>query len=178
MCLCVKPSKAKCFFILFSVIVVVNSCWHKIQSFEYCGQLYFLLFFLCSLLIWALRSDCNDKARVSINLKNEKGIVGLLIPISLFLLCSLVFLSENLSLILVSFISVFFHSIRASVLRDLYFRCLFSDWSKVSIATTSFLASTEPTFTSSNYRVWVVKMRSYLKAFDLWEVVEISEVPM
>ncbi|EOY03751.1 Uncharacterized protein TCM_018917 [Theobroma cacao] len=46
------------------------------------------------------------------------------------------------------------------------------------MATTGFSASTPLTFTGKSYRVWVVKMRSYLKAFDLWDVVKNGEVPV
>ena len=34
-----------------------------------------------------------------------------------------------------------------------------------------------PVFTGQNYRVWVVKMETYLKAFDLWEIVESDKQP-
>ena len=29
-----------------------------------------------------------------------------------------------------------------------------------------------PVFTRQNYGVWAIKMETYLKAFDLWEIVE------
>jgi len=32
-------------------------------------------------------------------------------------------------------------------------------------------------FTVQNYGVWVVKMETYLKAFDLWEIVESDKQP-
>ena len=28
------------------------------------------------------------------------------------------------------------------------------------------------TFTGENYQIWAVKMKSYLEAYDLWEVVK------
>ena len=39
-----------------------------------------------------------------------------------------------------------------------------------------FLAKT-PVFTGQNYGVWAVKMETYLKAFDLWEIVESDRQP-
>ncbi|EOY32423.1 Uncharacterized protein TCM_040335 [Theobroma cacao] len=41
-----------------------------------------------------------------------------------------------------------------------------------------FSTSAPPTFIGSNYRVWAVKMRSYLKAFDFWDIVENGELPV
>ncbi|EOY19976.1 Retrotransposon protein, unclassified, putative [Theobroma cacao] len=46
------------------------------------------------------------------------------------------------------------------------------------MATASFSTSTLPVFTSSNYQIWAIKMRAYLKAFDLWEIVELGEAPI
>ena len=45
------------------------------------------------------------------------------------------------------------------------------------MASRSFSPLTPPTFISVNYPIWAVKMKTYLKAFDLWEVVEISAKP-
>ena len=41
----------------------------------------------------------------------------------------------------------------------------------------SSFSSKSPVFTGSNYGVWAVKMTTYLKAFDLWEVVENNRDP-
>ncbi|GKV37176.1 hypothetical protein SLEP1_g45235 [Rubroshorea leprosula] len=40
----------------------------------------------------------------------------------------------------------------------------------------SFMAKT-PVFNGHNYPVWLVKMKAYLKAFNLWEVVETDQQP-
>ncbi|GKV53769.1 hypothetical protein SLEP1_g60284, partial [Rubroshorea leprosula] len=40
----------------------------------------------------------------------------------------------------------------------------------------SFTAKT-PVFAGQNYTVWAVKMKAYLRAFELWEVVEIDRQP-
>jgi len=32
-----------------------------------------------------------------------------------------------------------------------------------------------PTFTGENYHIWAIKMKAYLKALNLWEVVELGE---
>ncbi|EOY11056.1 Retrotransposon, unclassified-like protein [Theobroma cacao] len=40
------------------------------------------------------------------------------------------------------------------------------------MATTGISVASPPAFTGVNYPFWVVKKRSYLKAFDLWDVVE------
>ena len=40
------------------------------------------------------------------------------------------------------------------------------------MASSSFSASTPPAFNSENYPIWAVKMKAYLRAFDLWEVTE------
>ena len=34
-----------------------------------------------------------------------------------------------------------------------------------------------PVFNGENYPIWIVKMKTYLKARDLWEVVETSKEP-
>ena len=41
---------------------------------------------------------------------------------------------------------------------------------------TNFPAKT-PVFTGQNYGVWAVKIETYLKAFDLWEIVESDRQP-
>ena len=41
----------------------------------------------------------------------------------------------------------------------------------------SVFSSKTPVFTGSNYGVWAVKMATYLKAFDLWEIVESNKQP-
>ena len=38
-------------------------------------------------------------------------------------------------------------------------------------------SSKSPVFTGSHYGVWAVKMATYLKAFDLWEIVESDKQP-
>ena len=38
-------------------------------------------------------------------------------------------------------------------------------------------SSKSPIFTGTNYGVWAVKMGTYLKAFDLWEIVESNREP-
>ncbi|KAG8473907.1 hypothetical protein CXB51_033893 [Gossypium anomalum] len=35
----------------------------------------------------------------------------------------------------------------------------------------NFTPPPPPVFTRENYHIWVVKMKTYLQAFDLWEVV-------
>lgn len=46
------------------------------------------------------------------------------------------------------------------------------------MATVGFSAATPLVFTGANYPFWAMKMQSYLKAFDLWEVVETGELPV
>ncbi|WRX23008.1 protein of unknown function DUF4219 - like 5 [Theobroma cacao] len=46
------------------------------------------------------------------------------------------------------------------------------------MATTGFSAGSPPIFSGVNYPVWAVKMRTYLKAFDLWESIESGEAPV
>lgn len=46
------------------------------------------------------------------------------------------------------------------------------------MATVGISATAPPIFTGVNYPFWAVKMRSYLKAFDLWDVVESGEMPI
>ncbi|KAF2303140.1 hypothetical protein GH714_014097 [Hevea brasiliensis] len=45
------------------------------------------------------------------------------------------------------------------------------------MASSNYSTQTPPAFNGENYSVWVVKMKVYLRAFDLWEVVEISRDP-
>ena len=45
------------------------------------------------------------------------------------------------------------------------------------MASNNFSSIAPPTFTSVNYPIWVVKMKDYLRAFDLWDVVEIGRDP-
>ncbi|KAA3474308.1 Integrase, catalytic core [Gossypium australe] len=42
---------------------------------------------------------------------------------------------------------------------------------------TYFVALTAPVFNGEGYHIWVVKMRTYLQAFDLWEVVNTDAEP-
>ncbi|EOY13613.1 Uncharacterized protein TCM_032234 [Theobroma cacao] len=44
------------------------------------------------------------------------------------------------------------------------------------MATVGFSAASPLMFTGVNYPFWVVKMKSYLKAFDLWDVVELESI--
>ncbi|XVF53096.1 hypothetical protein PTKIN_Ptkin05aG0072200 [Pterospermum kingtungense] len=41
----------------------------------------------------------------------------------------------------------------------------------------SFSPLPPPVFAGENYPIWEVKMKTYLKAFDLWEVVETGREP-
>lgn len=41
----------------------------------------------------------------------------------------------------------------------------------------SSFSSKSPVFTGSNYGVWAVKMATYLRAFDLWEIMENNKQP-
>ncbi|EOY04259.1 Cysteine-rich RLK (RECEPTOR-like protein kinase) 8 isoform 4 [Theobroma cacao] len=46
------------------------------------------------------------------------------------------------------------------------------------MALSGFNTSAPSVFTSENYAIWSVKMMSYLKAFSLWEAMEIGEEPV
>lgn len=45
------------------------------------------------------------------------------------------------------------------------------------MASSSFSAPLPYEFTGQDYPIWEVKMKTYLKAFDFWEVVETSRDP-
>ncbi|EOY19734.1 Copia-like retrotransposable element, putative [Theobroma cacao] len=45
------------------------------------------------------------------------------------------------------------------------------------MASTSYNAPAPPVFSGENYAIWSVKMEAYLRAFDLWEVVEVGGDP-
>ncbi|TYH07113.1 hypothetical protein ES288_A08G207200v1 [Gossypium darwinii] len=46
------------------------------------------------------------------------------------------------------------------------------------MAFSSFAPPNPPVFTGENYPIWTVKMKAYLRAFDLWDVVETNrDVP-
>ncbi|KAG8645275.1 hypothetical protein MANES_10G049666v8 [Manihot esculenta] len=45
------------------------------------------------------------------------------------------------------------------------------------MASSSYLAPPPPVFLGENYLIWSVKMKAYLKAYDLWEVVETGRDP-
>ncbi|EOY03795.1 Uncharacterized protein TCM_018982 [Theobroma cacao] len=42
---------------------------------------------------------------------------------------------------------------------------------------TNFNATAPPVFTRENYSIWIVKMKAYLRAFDLWEIIEVGKNP-
>ena len=46
------------------------------------------------------------------------------------------------------------------------------------MASNNFSSLAPPTFTSVNYPIWADKMKAYLKAFDLWDVVETRREPL
>ncbi|XP_017974472.1 PREDICTED: uncharacterized protein LOC108661553 [Theobroma cacao] len=43
------------------------------------------------------------------------------------------------------------------------------------MASASYKASAPLVFNGENYPIWVVKMKAYLHAFDLWDVIEVGE---
>ena len=45
------------------------------------------------------------------------------------------------------------------------------------MASSHFSAPASPVFTGENYGMWSIKMKAYLQAFDLWEVVESDKDP-
>ncbi|XP_021278973.1 uncharacterized protein LOC110412694 [Herrania umbratica] len=45
------------------------------------------------------------------------------------------------------------------------------------MAAAGFNTPAPPPFTGENYQYWAVKMKTYLKAFDLWDVVETEGEP-
>ncbi|KAG8497799.1 hypothetical protein CXB51_006652 [Gossypium anomalum] len=45
------------------------------------------------------------------------------------------------------------------------------------MASSSFSPAAPPVFNGEGYHIWVVKMRTYLQAFDLWEVVNSDVEP-
>ncbi|KAF2320048.1 hypothetical protein GH714_022530 [Hevea brasiliensis] len=45
------------------------------------------------------------------------------------------------------------------------------------MAMSSISLATPPVFSGENYQIWATKMKTYLKAFDLWNVVETGEDP-
>ncbi|EOY20979.1 Uncharacterized protein TCM_012294 [Theobroma cacao] len=46
------------------------------------------------------------------------------------------------------------------------------------MASSSFNAIAPPIFTRENYVIWPVKMKAYLRVFDLWEMVEVGGDPL
>ncbi|KAM3308753.1 hypothetical protein P3S67_010497 [Capsicum chacoense] len=42
------------------------------------------------------------------------------------------------------------------------------------MASNNFLIPSPPIFSGENYSIWALKMRTYLRAYDLWEVVEVG----
>ncbi|XP_060669382.1 uncharacterized protein LOC132800216 [Ziziphus jujuba] len=42
------------------------------------------------------------------------------------------------------------------------------------MASSHFSTASPPMFDGNNYPVWAIKMRSYLQAYDLWELVEVD----
>lgn len=42
------------------------------------------------------------------------------------------------------------------------------------MASSNFSIPSPPIFSEENYPIWTVKMRTYLRAYDLWEVVEVG----
>ena len=42
------------------------------------------------------------------------------------------------------------------------------------MASSHFLAPSPPIFDGQNYPVWTIKMKAYLQAYDLWELVEVD----
>ena len=40
-----------------------------------------------------------------------------------------------------------------------------------------YSAPTPPEFTSKNYAIWARKMKTYLRGYDLWEVVKTGRKP-
>ena len=45
------------------------------------------------------------------------------------------------------------------------------------MSSSSYTPLPPPVFTGENYPIWIVKMKTYLKAHDLWEVVETGREP-
>ena len=45
------------------------------------------------------------------------------------------------------------------------------------MASNNFSSLAPPIFTGMNYPIWAVKMKAYLRAFDLWDVVETGREP-
>ena len=45
------------------------------------------------------------------------------------------------------------------------------------MASSNFSAPVAPSFSGENYQVWVVKMKSYLRALGLWNVIETGREP-
>ncbi|KAF2289245.1 hypothetical protein GH714_032065 [Hevea brasiliensis] len=45
------------------------------------------------------------------------------------------------------------------------------------MASSGYSAPTPPVFSGEGYAIWAVKMKAYLKAFDLWEVTETGRQP-
>ncbi|EOY33038.1 Uncharacterized protein TCM_041046 [Theobroma cacao] len=45
------------------------------------------------------------------------------------------------------------------------------------MASSNYSIAAPPVFNGNNYPMWAVKMKAYLKAFDLWEVVEVGGDP-
>ena len=76
------------------------------------------------------------------------------------------------------------NGIRAIFLRDMwgkFWECL---WGKRSntweseMASSNFLGTGPSMFTGENYHIWAIKMKVYLKALNLWDVVEVGVDPL
>ncbi|XP_015165534.1 uncharacterized protein [Solanum tuberosum] len=46
------------------------------------------------------------------------------------------------------------------------------------MASNNFLGAGNPMFTGENYHIWVIKMKAYLKALSLWEIIESEDDPL
>ncbi|XP_052203724.1 uncharacterized protein LOC127808967 [Diospyros lotus] len=46
------------------------------------------------------------------------------------------------------------------------------------MASSNFLGTGPPMFTGENYHIWVIKMKAYLKALNLWDAVEVGADPL
>ncbi|EOY09145.1 Uncharacterized protein TCM_024539 [Theobroma cacao] len=45
------------------------------------------------------------------------------------------------------------------------------------MASSTYIATASPIFNGENYPICAVNIKTYLKAFDLWEVVEVEREP-
>lgn len=59
--------------------------------------------------------------------------------------------------------------------------CYYLQSLRVTVASSdmdsSFFSTKSPVFTGINYGIWAMKMATYLRAFDLWEIVESNRQP-